>query len=86
MSSHNRMNDVKKKKLSLGFPGLTVTGMYSYGGRLGARHLGFKKTRNFTFHEARTKALIKYAVSVQRTCEFVLVYVKIRLSQGAAQM
>ena len=58
---------VREKTNSMGFrPGPTQTELYKH--RLEAGNFGFRKQKNRTIQEAKTKALISFAVTDLRLC------------------
>ena len=66
---------VRDKTNNLGFrPGPTQTGLYSHRCRLETLNFGFKKKRDCTSPEAKTKALINFAVTAKLVCAFVVAY------------
>ena len=66
--------------------GATQISLYSQRSKLEAWNFGFKKKRDCTFDEAKTKALISCAATAQLICAFVFAYAKIRFSNDVAQM
>ena len=72
------MNECRHEKTCLpGFqPGLTKTGLYSHRRRLQVCKFGFKKKRDSTSYEAKTKALISCVVTAQLICIFVFTFKK----------
>ena len=62
---------VREKTNNLGFrPVLTQTGLYSHRSRLEASNFGFKKKRDCTIREAKTKALISFVITANRVLFF----------------
>ena len=54
-------------------PGLTQTGLFNHRRRLEAGNFGFRKKRNCTIHEVKTRTLISFAVAAKLICAFVFV-------------
>ena len=78
---------VREKTNNLGFrPGLTQIGLYSHRRWLEAENFGFKKKRDCTIHEAKTKALISFAVTAKLICVFVFAYANCCFSHAQAHI
>ena len=72
----------------LGFrPGLTQTGLCSHRRCLEARNFGFRKWRDCTIQEVKTKAQISFAVTAKKLiCVFVFAYAKRWFSHNTAHI
>ena len=78
---------VRDKTNNLGFrPGPTLTSLYCHRSRLETGNFGFKKKRDCTIHVAKTKALIRFAVTAKLVCAFVFAYANCWFSHAQAQM
>ena len=66
--------------------GPTQTSLYKHRRWLEAINFGFRKKRNCTTHEAKTKALIRFAVTLKLICVFVFAYADCLFSHDAAHM
>ena len=64
----------------------TQTGLYSHRRWLEARNFGLRKKRDCTIRVAKTKVLIRFAVTAKLICVFVFAYAKSRFSHNEAQM
>ena len=67
-------------------PGLTQTRLYSHRSRLEAWNFRFKKKRDYTICEAKTKSLINCAVTAQLICGFVCAYANLWFSHAKDQI
>ena len=73
--------------MSSGFrPGPTQTGLHNNRRCLAASNLGYRKKRNCTIYEAKTKPLISCEITAQLICAFVFAYAKSRFSHDAAHL
>ena len=67
-------------------PGPKLNGLNSHRRWLQAYKLGFRKYRDCTIYEAKTKALINYLVTTQLICAFVFAYAKSLFSHDMAHI
>ena len=64
-----------EKNQQCGFrTGPTQTELYKHRRWLEAGNFGFRKSRNYIIHVAKTKALISYAVTAKLICASVFAY------------
>ena len=66
--------------------GPTQTDLYKRRKELEALNIGFKWERNCTIREAKTKALISFAVTAKLICVFVFAYADCWFSHEAAKL
>ena len=66
--------------------GPTQTGLYKHRRWLEAGNFGFRKKRNYTIRESKTKALISFAVTAKLICAFVYAYGKCLFSHDAVNI
>ena len=67
-------------------PGLTPSGLCSHRRWLVALNFGFRKKRDCTIRQAKTKALISFAVTAKLICVLAFAHAKSRFSHNAAQL
>ena len=65
-------------------PGPTQTRLYNHTRWLEALNFLYRKKRDCTIYVAKTKALIRFAVTAKLICVFVFAYAKSRFSHDAA--
>ena len=64
----------------------TQTGLYNHTRWLEAGNFGSRKKRECTIRVAKTKALIRFAVTAKLICVFVFAYAKSRFSHDVAHL
>ena len=67
-------------------PGPTQTRLYIHRIWLEAGNFIFRKNRNCTIYEAKTKVLVSCAVTAQLICDFVFAYAKSRFYHDVAHI
>ena len=78
---------MREKKQQFGFRlGPTQTGLYSHRRWLEAGNVGFRKKRNCTICDAKTKALISFAVTAKLICATAKLICAFVFAYAATQM